>query len=796
MTAPMIDNTLAEIQIGIVNPKNKGIIIATERHEWPDLADRLTRHEVQGDKDGFGYVPGPVEPGQRAGDSVPCLHLLVLDIEGKTDAAKTTLVGPAAPPLDDAARSIEGMGWEAVLATSHSHEKPALVGTVGPRYRLILRVSRPIKPEEIKPLGLHVGEALGLSAVLDTQCLEPSRFYYFPTCPPEREHLAQARIVEGQPLDVDALLQEAKEAAAAAQAAAPRAASGPAFPPLSAPPAGISNESKLLDDLRAALGYLNANDYHEWISVGIELRELNDDGYGLWDAWSQTSDKYDAAEMGKKWRSFKAVHTSHKAIFAKAQRAGWKNPAKGRKPPMPAVDLSQLLARIAAQAGEHVDEHGEITKAPTKAPRKAVATFPPPFRGVMADLVENTLRASHKPQPQLATLAALVGMAAAINGEYSTASGGRFNLYGMGVAESGTGKDLPRVMAEQVAVMGNAGILGKPGSGAGLEDAIEPRRNQLVTIDEVAHLLKSMNDERAPAHLRDIGAALLKLFSASANTYNRRVLAKGAVQQAMPTVANPCVSLLCFSTPESMGDALTDANCTDGLLGRLLLVPGNTEVTWRRPRWGLEMPPSATEAVEGLRAIAPLACVGPMQAMGSVVVKEAKGVGELLDALGSAMETDRLDRDHSVARSLYNRSFEKVERIAGVLAIWDNPQAPELLEDHLEWARQFVLASDAALLDFLHRHMHSGEVTKNAAKVRDVLRRILSGAIKPQRPGEVEALKTPRTVARSHLLRATRLPKVELDRALDHMQDLGELQATGEDGFTRSPVIFNIDLGK
>lgn len=788
MSAAVLD-PLAEIQLGIINPKNKGIIVATERHEWADLADRLMRHEVRKDKDGPGYVPGPVEHGRRAAECVPCLHLLALDIEGKTNTDKNTLIGPAAPPLDDVAGSIEGMGWEAVLATSHSHEHPALVGTIGPRYRVIFRVSRPIKPEEIKPLGLYVARLLRLSDVLDTQCLEPARFYYFPACPPEREHLAQVRSVGGQPLDVDHLLQEA----AAAAPSAPRA-SGPAFPPLPAQSAGISNERNLIDDLRAALAHLNADDYHEWISVGIALRELNDDGYGLWLEWSQRSPKFEAHKCPEKWPTFEAERTGYKAVFSKAQRAGWKNPAKSRKPHMPDGDISQLLASIAAQAKKRIDEHGEITDIVAKAPKKAVPTFPPPFRGVMADLVEKTLKASHKPQPQLSTLAALVGMAAAINGEYSTASGGRFNLYGMGVAESGTGKDKPRVMAEQVAVMGNAGILGKPGSGPGLEDAIESRRNQLVTIDEVAHLLKSVNDEKAPAHLRDIGATLLMLFSASANTYNRRVLVKSTVQQTLKTVPNPCVSLLCFSTPESIGDALTDSNCTDGLLGRLLLVPGDPEVTWRRPKCDLEMPSSVTEAVAEFKEIDPLAFAGGIQGIGSIIVQEDEGIGELLDKLGLGMEMDRRDRDHSVARSLYNRSFEKVERIAGVLAIWDNPQAPVLREDHLEWARQFVLASDAALLDFLHRHMHSGEVTKNAAKVREVLRRILAGAIKPVRPGEVEARKVPGCVARSHLLRASKLAKNDLDRTLDHMQDLGELVAATETG-ERLVVIHSIDMG-
>ena len=416
-------------------------------------------------------------------------------------------------------------------------------------------------------------------------------------------------------------------------------------------------------------------------------------------------------------------------------------------------------------------------------PKKTLPAFPEPFRGVMRVLVQNTLQASHKPQPALAMLGALIGMAASINGEYSTASGGRFNLYGLGVAESGSGKDKPRVLAELVAALAGASILGKPGSGAGLEDALEARKNQLVTVDEVAHMLKAVNDERAATHLRDIGAVLLKLFSASANAYNRRVLANGGGKPAptIPTIPNPCVSVLGFATQDGLGDALSDANCTDGLLGRVLLAIGDADVKPRRVHTGLTLPPSVEQTIARMAKIDPLAFVQPLSGSGSIVVAEGPGVASKLDTLLEALETERQEGDQKAARSLYARSFEKLERIAGVLAIWDNPERPRIELEHVEWAHRYVLASDAALLEFLSQHMHSGAVTRDAAHLREIIRRIVDGKIAPRRPIEVAALKSGH-IARSHLLKASKMAKLDFDRALAHMQDLGELVATGEAG--------------
>lgn len=416
-------------------------------------------------------------------------------------------------------------------------------------------------------------------------------------------------------------------------------------------------------------------------------------------------------------------------------------------------------------------------KASKKASAKPVIDYPEPYHGVMQQIVAAANQSAYKPQPHLNMLAALVGMAACINGEYSMRSGGRFNLYGIGSLESGGGKDNPRMAAETLAAMGGSTILGKPGSGAGLEDALEARKNQLVSIDEMAHILKSMNDERAPAHIRDIGASMLKLYSAGRGAYNKRILAKGPNRQNdQPTVANPCVSMIGFATPEGLGDAFNEANFTDGLMARMLFVPGDPTVVVRRPKHGFNIPEQVGAVLGGFKGIDPLAFAGPIASVGSKVVEESGAMSDLMDQLLVDMEQQR-DKTLQVAPSLYARSFEKMERIAGVLAIWDDPTAPVLRREHVEWARQMVMASDARILEFVSRHMHSNEITKHAGKLRNLIGRIQAGEFAYQRDMERIAVEEGGTVARSQLLRVCKLDKITFDRTLAYMQDLSELQA-------------------
>lgn len=185
--------------------------------EFSDLAAMLSHAIVSPSKEGPGWVPGYIEPGPRTGERVAHWDALALDVEGKAERlpdGSKRLTGPKAPTLSEMAAELELWGLAAVLHTTHTHEEPAADGdTLGPRYRVVLKPSRPILPAEIKPLGLAVVAMLGLSDCTDTKCLEPARLFFLPRCPEERAHLAQSAVLDGAVLDVDAILTEARRSA-------------------------------------------------------------------------------------------------------------------------------------------------------------------------------------------------------------------------------------------------------------------------------------------------------------------------------------------------------------------------------------------------------------------------------------------------------------------------------------------------------------------------------------------------------------------------------------------------------
>ncbi len=96
----------------------------------------------------------------------------------------------------------------------------------------------------------------------------------------------------------------------------------------------ISNWS----DTDRALSYLDslssfrADDYDEWLKVGMALHSVDDSLLNDWDKWSQQSAKYEPGDCEKKWRSFsseKSVGLGTLGYLAKQD--GWQSPFKGKK---------------------------------------------------------------------------------------------------------------------------------------------------------------------------------------------------------------------------------------------------------------------------------------------------------------------------------------------------------------------------------------------------------------------------------------------------------------------------------
>jgi hypothetical protein len=102
-----------------------------------------------------------------------------------------------------------------------------------------------------------------------------------------------------------------------------------------------------LASAREALAVIDSDDRETWVTVGAAIQNEmpTQEGFSLWDAWSQGSPKYDPQDAIRVWRSFKVKGLSGvglNTVFAMAQKAGWKNTGGlTAATPLP-VDTSEL----------------------------------------------------------------------------------------------------------------------------------------------------------------------------------------------------------------------------------------------------------------------------------------------------------------------------------------------------------------------------------------------------------------------------------------------------------------------
>jgi hypothetical protein len=391
--------------------------------------------------------------------------------------------------------------------------------------------------------------------------------------------------------------------------------------------------------------------------------------------------------------------------------------------------------------------------------------FPPPYPGVMSDMVQAVLASTKVQQPELTILGMLMGMAGGCGGHYYLPSGMRLNLYGLNISPSGSGKDTIRYAAKRVTDAAMATVLGCPASGQGLQDALPEGGGCLIETDEAGHLFAGMNAKNGASYSIELAKVLLELFSAGQGTYRTRLKAKSKTDQGSRVIRHPAISFFGSSTSEKLASALTADNVTDGLIGRFLFAMGRGHAPFKWETPSFHMPESVKEA--------------------SAKLAWAPGIDRPIvhaDGLSETMETwaqeywSVTEAKGPFMRAFATRSIEKIERVAGVLAVWDDPVDPIITHGHAKWAKQLVDASNTAVVHFLQTDLGgTPEDLQKAMRVLGIIQRLVkAGASQKFRYNETGA--PDNCVFKSGLMRFTRLDAKTLDAALATLEARGDVE--------------------
>ncbi|WP_281826160.1 PriCT-2 domain-containing protein [Jannaschia rubra] len=484
--------------------------------------------------------------------------------------------------------------------------------------------------------------------------------------------------------------------------------------------------------IRSALAWLpNAElDYDSWMRIGMALKgALGEEGATLFAEWSAQAAKNDPAATAKAWTSFRPARIGAGTIYHLAMEKGW------RPDPDLLLDGSQkdcagdehpaagLLARLAQPE----------TAAPILPPAPSFTLTIP--GGLVGDLARYMIDTARRPQPLLAVGASLCALGALMGRRYRTTTDLRTNLYIVGIADSGSGKNHAReVVNELFFEAGLAHHLGgnKIASGAGLLTALHRQPAILFQIDEFGMFLAAAADrKRSPRHVTEILDNMTELYTAACGVFLGAEYANRDGSNERRDIVQPCLCVYGTTTPLHFWGALQGANVVDGSLARFIILPSEEDYPDENRRAGLRTSPRPLIAglqrlAEGVgRTSGNLAgrTSGPETAVDPMTVPMDDDAQARFDALGEEITAELRAAAGTFQTPILARIAENAAKVALVLAVGRDAVQPVIRLEDAVWAIEFVRHFARRTIDAVERHVADTETEAHLKRLREIIRK-------------------------------------------------------------------------
>jgi hypothetical protein len=391
--------------------------------------------------------------------------------------------------------------------------------------------------------------------------------------------------------------------------------------------------------------------------------------------------------------------------------------------------------------------------------------------GLIEQVVAHNLATATRPQPVLALAAGICLQAVLAARKVRDERGNRTNLYCVGVAPSGAGKDHARkvnknilFIADMVEHEGNEDLA----SDAGLVTAVENEPAILFQIDEFGRFLRTIGDPKKAPHLFNVLTALMKLYSSADTVFRGKAYADAKRNKV---VDQPCVSVYGTTVPEHFYESLTADSLSDGFIARLLVFEATATPARQRAK-ARPVPDAIKDAAAWWGSFKP---GGNLQGEHPepLVVEASPGAGTVFDALAAMVDAELGKPDHTAGRSLWARAEEKACRLALVYACSKSHVNPVIDEDAARWACDLSEYLTRRMLYIAHEWVADGMFDARQKRVLRIVR------------------KADGKISRSELCRKTQwLTQRERQEVIDNLLETGQLEQVVEETATKPRVVY------
>lgn len=389
----------------------------------------------------------------------------------------------------------------------------------------------------------------------------------------------------------------------------------------------------------------------------------------------------------------------------------------------------ELVERGGLIASQILESHKKKMLEELQKREKGSAIKPPktflPESGILREIMLFILSQSRIPNERLAFAAGVSFLGALFGRKWQTETGLQPNLYTVGVAPSGTGKEAPRKGISTIATAAEIGdILAGDSvtSGAAILAAMQQTGTKLFQFDEFGRMLKSITGEKASDNKADVMTIFMKLYSAAGGTYRGTEYAD---QKARPRVDihSPIACIFGTTTPESFYSSITSAETVGGELARMIIIDGDIPRRKQMPSLGKPMP----ELIQKIKKIYDYTPGGNLTTVrgGDImanpeIVYCSEGVLEAWEALED--EAYEEGRKNPGTSSIMNRIAENTMKLALILAVSRDWKTPHIGAEDFLMAKEIITWSASILLSQIGEHMAENKQERYSKKLEAVIK--------------------------------------------------------------------------
>lgn len=371
--------------------------------------------------------------------------------------------------------------------------------------------------------------------------------------------------------------------------------------------------------------------------------------------------------------------------------------------------FESAVAKVKLEEATKIESIKSSIGKPTPSPWSLTDEFYLTAPNGFGDVVKQVMEYSLYPCAALAFGTFITGLSIIRAKTHFTPGGSSPALYTLNVAPAGYGKGDPMTLLQNMFwSLGYGKLLSNEiRSDRGLYEHLSANLGLgIFLLDEVAPLLKAIQDENAKPHHANIAKAILQLYSASAMkgvSFGKVAKTSGKKSEPEIVIDNPMLALCSYTVPFEFERLFNTDSVAKGLFQRFIpivaeicLVPSNPtadrHAIIKSDLFNPSM--SAQELDDDGNPVEPLET--PVRRKARYTGEAARLFAELKDKYRDALITAAKDPDTSHMSGLYSRLAEQIERIATVLS------QDEISLGVVEYAARFIESRHQATLAVAH----------------------------------------------------------------------------------------------